>query len=121
MSFVVLAMGKFGGRELNLSSDIDLIYLYRVDSDPDPFFKLAEKITKSLSAVTQDGFLYRVDLALRPGGGKSTVAVPIEGALEHYFYWGRYVGAGRYDKGPAGSGRFGAGRGVHKGDRALRI
>lgn len=86
--FVVLAMGKFGGRELNLSSDIDLIYLYRVDSDPDPFFKLAEKITKSLSAVTQDGFLYRVDLALRPGGGKSTVAVPIEGALEHYFYWG---------------------------------
>lgn len=86
--FVVLGMGKLGGRELNLSSDIDLIYLYRDKGDPEPFFKLAEKITRLLSAVTEDGFLYRVDLALRPGGSKSSVAVPIEGALEHYFYWG---------------------------------
>jgi len=86
--FVVLGMGKLGGRELNLSSDIDLIYLYRDIKDPEPFFKLAESVTKSLSAVTEDGFLYRVDLGLRPGGGKSTVAVTIEGALEHYFYWG---------------------------------
>ena len=86
--FVVLGMGKLGGRELNLSSDIDLIYLYRDLKDPDPYFKLAERVTKSLSAVTEDGFLYRVDLNLRPGGGKSTVAVTIEGALEHYFYWG---------------------------------
>lgn len=86
--FVVLGMGKLGGRELNLSSDIDLIYVYRDNGDPDPFFKLAEKVTRLLSAVTQDGFLYRVDLALRPGGGKSSVAVPIEGAIEHYFYWG---------------------------------
>ena len=86
--FVVLGMGKLGGRELNLSSDIDLIYLYRDLKDPDPFFKLAERVTKSLSALTKDGFLYRVDLGLRPGGGKSTVAVTYEGALEHYFYWG---------------------------------
>lgn len=86
--FVVLAMGKHGGRELNLSSDIDLIYLYRDNGDPDPFFKLAERVTRLLSAVTEDGFLYRVDLALRPGGSKSSVAVPIEGAIEHYFYWG---------------------------------
>jgi len=86
--FVVLGMGKLGGRELNLSSDIDLIYLYRDKGDPEPFFKLAERMTKTLSAVTEDGFLYRVDLALRPGGSKSTVAVPIEGAVEHYFYWG---------------------------------
>ena len=86
--FVVLGMGKLGGRELNLSSDIDLIYLYRDKGDPDPFFKLAEMITKTLSAVTGSGFLYRVDLALRPGGSKSTVAVPVDGAVEHYFYWG---------------------------------
>ncbi len=86
--FVVLGMGKLGGRELNLSSDIDLIYIYRDNGDPDPFFKLAERITRLLSAVTEDGFLYRVDLALRPGGGKSSIAVPIEGAVEHYFYWG---------------------------------
>jgi len=86
--FVVLGMGKLGGRELNLSSDIDLIYLYRDRGDPEPFFKLAERITKTLSAVTEDGFLYRVDLALRPGGSKSTVAVSIDGAVEHYYYWG---------------------------------
>ena len=86
--FVVLGMGKLGGRELNLSSDIDLIYLYRDNGDPEPFFKLAERVTKLLSSVTEDGFLYRVDLALRPGGSKSSIAVPIEGAIEHYFYWG---------------------------------
>lgn len=86
--FTVIGMGKLGGRELNLSSDIDIIYMYRANGDPDPFFRLAEKVTKSLSAVTEDGFLYRVDLGLRPGGGKSTVAVSVEGALEHYFYWG---------------------------------
>ncbi len=86
--FAVIGMGKLGGRELNLSSDIDIIYMYRANGDPDPFFRLAEKVTKSLSAVTEDGFLYRVDLGLRPGGGKSTVAVSVEGALEHYFYWG---------------------------------
>jgi len=86
--FVVMGMGKLGGRELNLSSDIDLIYLYEGSGDPDPFFKLAEKVTKSISSLTQDGFIYRVDLGLRPGGGKSTIAVSLEGALEHYFYWG---------------------------------
>ena len=86
--FVVLGMGKLGGRELNLSSDVDLIYLYRDNGDPDPFFKLGERATKTLSAVTEDGFLYRVDLGLRPGGNKSSVSVPIDGAIEHYFYWG---------------------------------
>ena len=60
--FVVIGMGKFGGRELNLSSDIDLVYLYQGAEKPDVLFKLSERITKSLSAVTEDGFLYRVDL-----------------------------------------------------------
>lgn len=86
--FVVIGMGKLGGRELNLSSDIDLIYLYQDAADGNLYFKLAERITKSLSAVTEDGFLYRVDLGLRPGGGKSDIALSVEGALEHYFYWG---------------------------------
>jgi glutamate-ammonia-ligase adenylyltransferase len=86
--FVILGMGKLGGRELNLSSDIDLVYYYRGIKDPSPFFKLAERITKSLSAVTEDGFLYRVDLGLRPGGSKSPIALSVDGALEHYFYWG---------------------------------
>jgi glutamate-ammonia-ligase adenylyltransferase len=86
--FVIIAMGKLGGRELNLSSDIDLIYLYQDSGSPEPFFRLSERLTKAVSSVTEDGFLYRVDLGLRPGGGKSTIAVSLDGALEHYFYWG---------------------------------
>jgi glutamate-ammonia-ligase adenylyltransferase len=86
--FSIIGMGKLGGRELNLSSDIDLIYIYEDSGNPDPFFKLAERVTKSLSSITQDGFIYRVDLGLRPGGGKSSIAVSLDGALEHYFYWG---------------------------------
>ncbi len=86
--FVVLGMGKLGGRELNLSSDIDLIYLFRDRGEPDVFFKLAERITKSLASITEDRFLYRVDLGLRPGGNKSAIAIHVEGAIEHYYYWG---------------------------------
>ena len=86
--FFILAMGKLGGRLLNLSSDVDLIYVFREKKETDCFFKLSEKITKTISSVTDQGFLYRVDLGLRPGGNKSTIAVPYEGAVEHYFYWG---------------------------------
>lgn len=86
--FVVLGMGKLGGRLLNLSSDIDLIYLFDDKKDGDEVFKLSENLTKTLSSITEDGFLYRVDLGLRPGGSKSTIAVSIEGAVEHYSYWG---------------------------------
>ena len=87
-NFVVIAMGKLGGRELNLSSDIDLIYLFDGTENLEPIFKFAENITKTLSNRTEDGFLYRVDLGLRPGGGKSPIAVSLEGSLEHYNYWG---------------------------------
>lgn len=86
--FVVMGMGKLGGRDLNLSSDIDIVYYYDDGPDPEAIFKLAEMMTKGMSAVTEEGFLYRVDIALRPGGGKSPIAVSKEGALEHYFYWG---------------------------------
>lgn len=87
-SFVILGMGKLGGRLLNLSSDIDLIYIFRDDDGDKPYYKLGEKITKSISSITDNGFLYRVDLRLRPGGGKSPISVSYEGAVEHYFYWG---------------------------------
>ena len=87
-NFSVLAMGKLGGRLLNLSSDVDLIYIFKEKKDSEVFFKLAAKITRALSLVTDHGFLYRVDLGLRPGGNKSTIAVPYSGAVDHYFYWG---------------------------------
>lgn len=86
--FVVIAMGKLGGKELNLSSDIDLIYLFKDSENGKSIFKFAENITKALSNRSEEGFLYRVDLGLRPGGGKSPIAVSIGGSLEHYYYWG---------------------------------
>ena len=86
--FFILAMGKLGGRLLNLSSDVDLIYIFDQKKDSDCFFNLAEKITKTIGSFTDRGFLYRVDLGLRPGGNKSTIAVPYDGAVEHYYYWG---------------------------------
>ncbi|NIP39035.1 MAG: bifunctional [glutamate--ammonia ligase]-adenylyl-L-tyrosine phosphorylase/[glutamate--ammonia-ligase] adenylyltransferase, partial [Candidatus Dadabacteria bacterium] len=88
-NFVVIAMGKLGGKELNLSSDIDLIYIFDAsDGGGDDIFKFAENITRTLSNRSEEGFLYRVDLGLRPGGGKSPIAVSLEGSLEHYNYWG---------------------------------
>ncbi len=86
--FCVLGMGKLAGRQLNLSSDIDLIYVYEDNGDAQPFFKLARKLTAAISATTENGFLYRVDLGLRPGGIKGQIAAHTDGALQHYLYGG---------------------------------
>lgn len=85
--FVVLGMGKLGGRLLNLSSDIDLIYLYRSEDYAEQIFTLSSSVTRTISSVTPGGFLYRVDLGLRPGGSRSPVAVSVDAALEHYYHW----------------------------------
>jgi len=81
--FVVLGMGKLGGRLLNLSSDIDLVYLYRGEEYARQIFTLSSSVTRTMSSVTPGSFLYRVDLGLRPGGSGSPVAVSIDAALEH--------------------------------------
>ncbi|NIM19273.1 MAG: hypothetical protein GTO51_02730 [Candidatus Latescibacteria bacterium] len=68
--FSVLALGKLGGRELNYSSDIDLIYLC-ADADDDvlAFYRtLSQSLTGALTEVTEEGYLYRIDLRLRPDG-----------------------------------------------------
>lgn len=85
--FAVLGMGKLGGRLLNLSSDIDLIYLYRAEEHVERISRLCTNVTRTLSSVSPGGFLYRVDLGLRPGGSRSPVAVSMDFALEHYFYF----------------------------------
>ncbi len=86
--FCVLGMGKLAGKQLNLSSDIDLIYIYEDNGDARPFVNLAQKLTTEMTKGTENGFLHRVDLGLRPGGIKGTVATHTEGAVEHYFYRG---------------------------------
>lgn len=91
--FAVIALGKLGGRELNYSSDIDLMFLYggagRTDG-PSPisnkqfFEKLGGSLVQSLSAYTGSGVCYRVDLRLRPDGRLGEIAVPLDGARAYY-------------------------------------
>src|SRR5204863_7899640 len=77
--FCVLAMGKLGANELNLSSDIDLIYLYDAP-DLQASAVAAARIGELLTEILSDGS-FRVDLRLRPGGRNFPLVVPIEAAL----------------------------------------
>ncbi len=104
MPLVVLAMGKLGGRELNFSSDIDIIFLYAGAGDSDGacslsaheyFARYSRQVVSLLEEVTTDGFVYRVDTRLRPFGesGPPVVSFP---ALESYLVqhgrdWERYA------------------------------
>ena len=93
---VVMGMGKLGGRELNFSSDVDVIYLYEHDEGRagdlslHPFFvKLCERITSSIARITEHGFVFRVDLDLRPEGRRGPIANSLPGAERYYETWGR--------------------------------
>ncbi|MFN7642149.1 MAG: bifunctional [glutamate--ammonia ligase]-adenylyl-L-tyrosine phosphorylase/[glutamate--ammonia-ligase] adenylyltransferase [Burkholderiales bacterium] len=103
---LVVGMGKLGGDELNVSSDIDLVFVHRDDgetaggtgralSSGEFFHRLARRASGLLSDVTEDGFVFRVDTRLRPNGesGPLVVTLPM---LEQYFYdqgreWERFA------------------------------
>lgn len=86
--FCVLAVGKLGGRELNFSSDVDLIYLCEEGQETSHMIRLARKLSGALAESTSEGRLYRVDLRLRPMG-RSGEIVYSEAALRHYYSnWG---------------------------------
>ena len=101
---IVVAMGKLGGRELNVSSDVDLIFVYPEEGDTDgprsisnhEFFTLVGKrVIAALSEVTDQGFVFRVDMRLRPYGDSGALAISLP-ALESYFItqgrpWERYA------------------------------
>lgn len=87
--FAVIAMGKLGGLELNYSSDIDLIYVYEPDDPSVPahhelFHKLARRLTKTLGDHTDESYLYRVDLRLRPMGRHGDVTCTLK-QYSHYY------------------------------------
>lgn len=97
-NFAVFAMGKLGGSELNYSSDIDLMYLHTGNgetSGPDvttnsEFCKqLAQRLTNLLSMQTMAGFIYRVDLRLRPEGNAGELILPVAAAVHYYFHRAR--------------------------------
>lgn len=79
--FVVVAMGKLGGEELNYSSDIDLLML--ADADATRFARLGERLIKALSQATAAGFLYRVDMRLRPWGTVGPLVNTVDGYLAY--------------------------------------
>ncbi len=89
----VIALGKLGGKELNYSSDIDLMFVYSEPGYTDgvepitnkEFFKRgANQLTELLSTYTAEGMCYRVDLRLRPDGSLGEVCLSLEGARKYY-------------------------------------
>ncbi|PBQ16275.1 bifunctional glutamine synthetase adenylyltransferase/deadenyltransferase [Pseudomonas congelans] len=102
---VILGMGKLGAVELNLSSDIDLIYGYpeggetvgtkRALDNQEFFIRLGQRLIKALDPVTVDGFVFRVDMRLRPYGSSGALVLSFN-ALEQYYQdqgrdWERYA------------------------------
>jgi glutamate-ammonia-ligase adenylyltransferase len=92
---VVVAMGKLGGRELNVSSDIDLIFLHHDGADAPALERAGRKLIALLSDITEDGFAFRVDMRLRPYGDSGPLVTGLD-ALEAYFVtqgreWERYA------------------------------
>ncbi|MGE3642780.1 MAG: bifunctional [glutamine synthetase] adenylyltransferase/[glutamine synthetase]-adenylyl-L-tyrosine phosphorylase [Beijerinckiaceae bacterium] len=89
---VVLALGKHGARELNYSSDVDLIVFYDAESPalPDPldaaplFVRITRHLVKLLQERTEDGYVLRVDLRLRPDPGSTSVAISVPAAFDYY-------------------------------------
>lgn len=103
-SLVVFGLGKLGGRELNFSSDVDLVYAFPEHGSSDGarpldgeawFTRLGQRLVQLLGDVTADGFCHRVDLRLRPFGGSGRLALSF-GAMEQYYQregrdWERYA------------------------------
>src|SRR5258707_7476390 len=97
---VVVGMGKLGGGELNVSSDVDLVFLYpeegeRAAGKLEFFTRLGRRLIAALGESTGDGFVFRVDMRLRPWGDSGALATSFD-ALEEYFVtqgreWERYA------------------------------
>ena len=108
LKMLVIGMGKLGGAELNVSSDIDLIFIYpeegetsvtsaeqRQLSNHEFFVRLGKKLIADIAEITEDGYTFRVDMALRPNGGSGPLAASFA-MLEEYLMvqgreWERYA------------------------------
>ncbi|MDA0226046.1 MAG: bifunctional [glutamate--ammonia ligase]-adenylyl-L-tyrosine phosphorylase/[glutamate--ammonia-ligase] adenylyltransferase, partial [Proteobacteria bacterium] len=101
---IVVGMGKLGGGELNVSSDIDLVFVYPEEGETDGaaplsahefFARLGQRLIAVLGEVNADGFVFRVDMRLRPYGESGPLVASLD-ALENYFVaqgreWERYA------------------------------
>ena len=92
---VIVGMGKLGGRELNVSSDVDLVFLHPDAAGAQRLEAPARRLSRLLAELTEDGFVFRVDLRLRPYGDSGPLVCSYE-FLESYFVshgreWERYA------------------------------
>ncbi len=94
--FVVMAMGKLGGEELNFSSDIDVCYFYSTDAGSagdhtlhSYYAELARRVTSAIEQPTGDGMIFRVDLRLRPEGRSGPLVNALAAAERYYETFGR--------------------------------
>ena len=93
--FAIIGMGKLGGYELNFSSDIDLIFVYSDDARTDTgtdnneyFSRLCEFIIKAMSEITPEGYVFRVDIRLRPESSAGVIIRSMESYESYYEGWG---------------------------------
>ncbi|SMF61637.1 bifunctional [glutamine synthetase] adenylyltransferase/[glutamine synthetase]-adenylyl-L-tyrosine phosphorylase [Allosphingosinicella indica] len=90
--FAVIALGKHGSRELNYSSDIDVLFLYDPRTLPlkpredhqQAALRIGQKVVEQLQARTSDGYVFRVDLRLRPSPEVTPIALPVDAAISYY-------------------------------------
>ena len=90
--FAIVALGKLGGRELNYSSDVDLILLYdprtlprKPREEPDQAaMRIGQRIVEILQKRTEEGYAFRVDLRLRPSPEVTPIALPVDAAISYY-------------------------------------
>ncbi len=90
--FAVIGLGKLGGRELNYSSDVDLLFVYGADgttqglpcSHHEFFIELAERLVQNLTQSTVEGHMYRVDMRLRPEAGAGALARSLQSYMMYY-------------------------------------
>jgi glutamate-ammonia-ligase adenylyltransferase len=90
--FSILALGKLGGRELNYSSDLDLIFLYDPETLPrrpreepgQAALRIGQRVVEILQKRTEAGYAFRVDLRLRPSPEVTPIALPVEAAISYY-------------------------------------
>ncbi len=96
--FVVMGMGKLGGRELNAGSDVDLILFYDTDDGEvgtgdvslhEYFVRVTQRFTATLDETTDEGIVWRVDLRLRPEGSRGPLVNSFAAAERYYEAWGR--------------------------------
>jgi glutamate-ammonia-ligase adenylyltransferase len=90
--FAILGLGKLGGRELNYSSDVDLVFLYDPETLPlkpreeaeQAALRIGQRVVEILQKRTEEGYAFRVDMRLRPSPEVTPVALPVDAAISYY-------------------------------------